>query len=137
MALAQPKSTEGDFVAAFGSDTGIILALFRMIQLNRLNLSDVPWQRLDAFHDRVVFQTKPWLDFLCASQGGHIIVAEVKEQNEVIGYFSGVLVRKAGFGILGSSFPGWATPYIGFNLLPGYSRAHILPAFERWAFNEL
>jgi hypothetical protein len=108
-----------------------------MIRLNRLNLSDVPWQHLDTFDDRVVFQTKPWLDFLCASQGGQIVVAEIREENEAIGYFSGVLVRKAGFGILGSSFPGWATPYIGFNLLPGYSRARILAAFESWAFSEL
>jgi hypothetical protein len=108
-----------------------------MMQLNRLNLSDVPWQGLDVLGDRVVFQTRSWLNFLCASQRGEIVVAEIKEGSELIGYFSGVLVRKAGFPILGSSFPGWATPYIGFNLLPGYSRASVLPAFESWAFREL
>ena len=108
-----------------------------MIHFRRLQLNDVPWQHLDNFQDRVVFQTKSWLDFLCASQNGEAVVAEISEDGDAVGYFSGVLVRKAGFSILGSSFPGWATPYVGFNLIPNRSRAAILPAFQDWAFHEL
>lgn len=108
-----------------------------MIQFRRLSPNQVPWQSLDLFHDRVVFQTKPWLDFLCESQAGEPIVAEISESGTLAGYYSGVLVRKAAFPILGSSFPGWATPYVGFNLVPGRSRASIFQAFESWAFTDL
>ncbi len=108
-----------------------------MIQFKRLKASEIPWSELDQFRDRVVFQTKPWLEFLCASQHGEMVVVEIRDGNAPAGYFSGVLIRKAGFAILGSSFPGWATPYIGFNLLPGYSRAQVLPAFISWAFQGL
>src|SRR5579884_304993 len=108
-----------------------------MIQFKRLKASEIPWSELDQFRDRVVFQTKPWLEFLCASQHGEMVVVEIRDGNAPAGYFSGVLIRKAGLAILGSSFPGWATPYIGFNLLPGYSRAQVLPAFISWAFQGL
>ena len=38
---------------------------------------------------------------------------------------------------MGSSFPGWTTPYIGFNLLPGVSRAAALAAIEKVAWDRL
>lgn len=108
-----------------------------MISFRRLELNNVPWEQLDRFADRVVFQTKPWLDFISASQHGDIVLAEIQEDNQLVGYFSGVLIRKTGLAILGSSFPGWTTPYVGFNLLPGHSRSRILPFFASWAFEEL
>jgi predicted N-acyltransferase len=39
--------------------------------------------------------------------------------------------------ILGSSFPGWTTPYMGFNMRPGYTRRDALVALERFAFRDL
>lgn len=108
-----------------------------MFTIRRLELSEVPWERLDGFADRVVFQTRAWLDFVCETQNGRPIVAEISNVSGAVGYFSGVMVRKFGLPILGSSFPGWATPYMGFNLTDGTSRAAVLPAFEQWVFGEL
>lgn len=102
-----------------------------------LKPEEIPWERLDRFEDRCVFQTRAWLNFLAESQGATPVVAELREGNEVVGYFSGLTFRRFGLKMLGSSFPGWATPYIGFNLLPGVPRRDALEALGRLAFGEL
>jgi hypothetical protein len=107
------------------------------LQFQPLDANDVPWRTLDAFEDRVIFQTREWLDFIAESQGGTPIVAEIRDGSTVAGYFSGVVIRKLGARILGSSFPGWTTPYIGFNVRPEYSRSRFLQPLTEWAFREL
>ncbi len=108
-----------------------------MFQFRLLDGGDVQWGALDGFSDRVVFQTREWLNFIAESQRATPIVAEIRDGNTVAGYFSGLVVRKFGVRILGSSFPGWTTPYIGFNLSPGYSRARLLDPLTAWAFRDL
>jgi hypothetical protein len=108
-----------------------------MFHFELLNPRDIPWEQLDALDDRVVFQTPEWLNFIAESQKATPVVAQIRDGNTVAGYFSGLVVRKFGLRILGSSFPGWTTPYIGFNLLPGYSRAALLAPLTEWAFREL
>ncbi|HKB09020.1 MAG TPA: GNAT family N-acetyltransferase [Vicinamibacterales bacterium] len=108
-----------------------------MVQIRRLEPDEVQWQALDGFTDRVVFQTREWLTFIAESQRATPVVAEIRDDGAVAGYFSGLVVRKFGVRILGSSFPGWTTPYIGFNLAPGYPRAPLLDPLTRWAFRQL
>lgn len=107
------------------------------MEFRRLLPHEIPWTDLDAFPDRVVFQTREWLAFIAESQQGTPVIAEIRDGGTIAGYFSGVIVRKLGLRILGSSFPGWTTPYIGFNLRPGYTRARMLAPLARWAFGEL
>ena len=108
-----------------------------MVRFRRLQPGEIAWEALDAFGDRVVFQTREWLSFLAESQRATPVMAEILHDDAVIGYFSGLIIRKLGVSILGSSFPGWTTPYIGFNLLPGYSRSQLLDPLIAWAFREL
>lgn len=105
-----------------------------MIEFRQLPPNEIPWDDLDRFGDRVVFQTREWLAFIAESQRATPVVAEIRDGREVAGYFSGLVVRKMGLRILGSSFPGWTTPYIGFNLRPDYPRAAALAALTGWAF---
>jgi hypothetical protein len=99
------------------------------------------WQALDHFGDRTVFQTREWLNFIAETQNATPILAELRQDGKLMGYFSGLIVTKPftrfGVKILGSSFPGWTTPYIGFNLLPDVSRAAALAAVEKMAWNTL
>jgi len=104
----------------------------KIIELDKVN-----WQQLDQFQDRTVFQTREWLQFLAETQHATPIVAELTDGGTTAGYFSGLVFRRFGLRILGSSFPGWTTPYIGFNLLPGLSRSAALAAVEGVAFGEL
>src|SRR5437879_3136476 len=99
--------------------------------------STTDWNRLDQFEDRTVFQTCEWMRFLSETQDATPIVAELHDAGEVVGYFTGLTFSRFGIKILGSSFPGWTTPYIGFNLLPGVSRVEALGAVEKMAWDTL
>lgn len=97
----------------------------------------IPWDELDRFDDRTVFQTREWVAFVSESQKVAPVVVELVENGEVAGYFTGLTFTRFGVRILGSSFPGWTTPYMGFNLRPGASRAAALAAIEYMAWTQL
>jgi len=92
---------------------------------------------LDRFADRTVFQTAGWVRFVRETQKATPVLAELKERGKVVGYFTGLTIERFGIKVLGSSFPGWTTPYMGFNLLPDFSRAGALAAVEQMAWSEL
>src|SRR6266566_5337817 len=102
-----------------------------------IDLETVDWESLDRFKDRTVFQTREWLQFVSETQNAMPVLAELREGGEVVGYFSGLTFTRLGIKVLGSSFPGWTTPYMGFNLLPGTSRGVALAALEQMAWNDL
>ena len=102
-----------------------------------IDLETVDWESLDRFKDRTVFQTREWLQFVSETQNAMPVLAELREGGEVVGYFSGLTFTRLGIKVLGSSFPGWTTPYMGFNLLPGTSRGVALAALEHMAWNDL
>jgi hypothetical protein len=97
----------------------------------------VDWAKLDGFQDRTVFQTREWLNFVRESQRARIVMCELIEGGEVLGYFSGLAFSRFGVPMLGSSFPGWTTPYMGFNLVAGVSRKAALAAIEEFAWGTL
>lgn len=114
-------------------------ALYRSFMMNArlLDLAEVPWDLIDRFCDRNVYQTREWINFVTETQGARPVVAELRAGTQVTGYFTGLLVKRFGIRILGSPFPGWTTPYMGFNLVDGASRREALGAVERLAFGEL
>src|SRR5258708_24847439 len=89
------------------------------------------WKRLDQFADRTVFQTREWLQFVAESQNALPALAELRENSQVLGYFSGLTFSKFGMKDLGRSFPGWTTTSIGFNLIPAIPRLAALEALEK------
>lgn len=102
-----------------------------------LEFDAVDWSVLDKFADRTVFQTREWIQFIRRAQKATPVIAELREGREVAGYFTGLTFTRLGIKILGSSFPGWTTPYIGFNLRSGASRASALAAVEEMAWTSL
>ena len=107
------------------------------MKFHPIDFKAADWKLLDSFEDRTVFQTREWLQFVSECQGAAPVVAELREGAEVRGYFTGLTFSKFGLKVLGSSFPGWTTPYIGFNLRPGVSRRAALEALERFAWDDL
>ncbi len=88
-----------------------------------VNFDAANWELLDKFHDRTVFQTREWIDFISQTQAATpLLDSNCIEGNDIAGYFTGLIFNRLGVKILGSSFPGWTTPYIGFNMVPGASR---------------
>lgn len=108
-----------------------------MITFERIELDAVPWETLDAFEDRTIYQTRPWLDFVAATQDAEPVIAEVLRDGRRIGYFTGLVVTKLALRILGSPFKGWTTAYQGFNLPPGTRRRDYLHALPAFAFEDL
>jgi hypothetical protein len=102
-----------------------------------IDFARVDWEFLDRFEDRTVFQTREWLRFLAESQNAEPVIAELSDGGFRAGYFTGLAIRRFGLKILGSSFPGWTTPYMGFNLLTGVLRSAALEALEEMAFGPL
>ena len=100
------------------------------IKCNAVDLKSVNWQVLDSFQDRTVFQTREWVQFVGEAQRATPVLLEMTDNGKPVGYFTGLTMKRFGVRILGSSFPGWTTPYMGFNLIPGASRAAALEAVE-------
>jgi len=107
------------------------------MRLERLDFAGCDWDSLDALPDRVLGQTREWLEFLAETQGGDPVVARLIDCESAVGFFSGLRFRRFGVHILGSPFPGWTTPFIGFNLDEPLEHDRVLPALERFAFREL
>jgi hypothetical protein len=102
-----------------------------------IDFESANWKLLDAFRDRTVFQTSEWVRFVGETQSGTPVLMELREGRELAGFFTGVSFSRFGVKVLGSSFPGWTTPYMGFNLLPGASRSAALAAVEDLAWGAL
>lgn len=100
-------------------------------------LSTVNWAHLESFPDRTLFQTRPWIEFVAEAQGAAPVVLEVKIDNQLVGFFTGLTLRRGGFKILGSPFPGWSTSYLGFNLVDGVDRQSLVEPLAEFAFREL
>ncbi len=102
-----------------------------------VDFSSLDETRLAEFSDRTVWQTREWVAFVAETQGATPLLAELREDGQAVGYFTGLTFSRFGVRVLGSSFPGWTTPYMGFNLAPGVSRRAALAAVERLAWDDL
>jgi len=108
-----------------------------MLNFERLELDRCDWDEMDSFPDRVLFQTREWLEFVARTQGAEPVVAALSDGGERVGYFTGMITRRFGVRILGSPLPGSTTNYMGFNLRDGVSRREAAAALPRFAFRSL
>jgi hypothetical protein len=102
-----------------------------------VSFEDADWKLLDSFADRTVFQTREWVRFVAETQNATPVLAQLTDGGRVAGYFTGLTFTRMGIKVLGSSFPGWTTPYMGFNLVPGALRVEALSALEQVVWNDL
>jgi CelD/BcsL family acetyltransferase involved in cellulose biosynthesis len=107
------------------------------LTLRRVPFHDVPWQELDTFADRNIFQTKAWLQFAARTFGAEPVVAQLTDGRETLGWFTALRQSRFGVRILGSPFAGWATSYLGFNLEPRVDRRSAFAALPEFAFREM
>jgi hypothetical protein len=109
-----------------------------MARFEPLKFDAAEWAKaLAASPDRIPHQSPAYLSFLAEDQRGRLVLAALKDGDEVLGYFTGLIVRKLGFKILGSPFRGWSTPYMGFNLRPDVPRRVPIAALSEFAFQRL
>lgn len=107
------------------------------MEFQRLEFEEIDWDRLDAFPDRLVFQTREWIEFVADTQQAEPVLAALIDGSDTVGYFTGLLIRRYGFTILGSPMPGWTTAFMGFNLEAGVSRRTATEGLLEFAFGPL
>jgi CelD/BcsL family acetyltransferase involved in cellulose biosynthesis len=108
-----------------------------MYALERLKLGADWSTKFDGAADGTIFQTPAWLAFLSESQHGEPVVAALKDGQDPVGYFTGLIVQRFGFRILGSPFPGWSSDYMGFTLREGVDTSWAIQALFVFAFKQL
>ena len=108
-----------------------------MISFTRIDADEMPWEKLSTFNGANIFHTRAWMDLLADFLGAEPVVAAVRSGDQVMGYFTGLIMKKFGLRLLGSPFRGWNTYFMGFNLMPGVSYREVLQAFPKFAFKEL
>jgi CelD/BcsL family acetyltransferase involved in cellulose biosynthesis len=108
-----------------------------MLNLERLELDRCDWDEMDSFPDRLLFQTREWLEFVARTQGAEPVVAALLDGGQRVGYFTGLIARRFGVRILGSPLPGSTTNYMGFNLRDAVRRREAAAALPRFAFRSL
>jgi CelD/BcsL family acetyltransferase involved in cellulose biosynthesis len=124
-----PEGRRGSDGAASGASGAL--------RLERIHPTDEEWERLDALPGRALFQTRAWVQFVAASQGGEPVVAAVLRDGETVGYFTGLVARRYGVRMLGSPLPGWTTSSMGFTLTGEVSHADVVEALWRFSWQEL
>jgi CelD/BcsL family acetyltransferase involved in cellulose biosynthesis len=106
-----------------------------------LRLERVPMDGVDPtiepLRTRNVFRTREWLEYVERTQQAEPVVAHVERDGELVGSFTGLIVKRFGVRILGSPFQGWMTGPMGFSLQPGVPRAEAMQALVRFAFRRL
>ncbi len=108
-----------------------------MVTMERITPSVADHQAMERRADRLVFQTREWMNFLVQTQGGTPVYARVRDGSDVVGHFTGLLVRRWGLRVLGSPLPGSTTDYLGFNLVESADRAAAVRALPSFAAREL
>jgi hypothetical protein len=92
---------------------------------------------LETYPDRQIFQTPAWLRFVAEAQNAEPVIAVLKDGDEEVGHFAGLVVKRIGFSILGTPLPGWSTSYMGIRLREGVSKRNALESLVRFAFRDL
>jgi hypothetical protein len=107
------------------------------VKFELVRAGEVDWARLDRTRDRVFSQRRGWLEFLAETQNGRVVIARLDEGGTTLGWFTGLVVRRFGVRIMGSPFPGWTTPFLGFNLEVDVPRSEAVRALLPFVFGEL
>ena len=108
-----------------------------MISFENLEMQKVDWEKVYAIGEVNVFQTSTWINFIAETEKAEPVITAVRSDGGIVGYFTGLIVRKHGLKILGSPFRGWGTYFMGFNLKQGISRDEVLQAFPKFSFEDL
>lgn len=81
------------------------------------NSNNVDWDKIYSLKETIFYQTHDWVKFLIKAFDITPFVVAIGLDNEVVGYFIGMKMKKFGISIVGSPFEGWTTPYQGITMV--------------------
>ena len=102
-----------------------------MYTITEVELKNLNTNEFNSTNDKLIYQTKEWIEFICETQKAKPIILRITDNNTFVGYFTCFLFSKFGIKIIGSPFRGWTTLYMGFNVSNGVDRASlIMPVWQ-------
>jgi hypothetical protein len=96
-----------------------------MFIFDKILFNDIDDKEFNDFPKKTIFTTKDWLRFIENDQGAKIIIIRIRNDDEIIGFFSGGIVSKYGIKIVGSPFRGWSTCFMGLDIKPKWETVKI------------
>lgn len=102
---------------------------FEIVNMDKLNIAE-----FNGFLSKNLFTTIEWINFIKETQNGEPIVIRITDEQKLIGYFSGLIVKKFGVKILGSPFNGWTTGYMGFDVIEGYEKINLIEPIAKFLY---
>ena len=84
-----------------------------------------------------MYHTKEWISFVAETQRAEPVVAQVCDNETVVGDFYGLIFRRYGLRLFGSPFAGWTTSYMGFTLQQEVPRTEVARLVPGFVFREL
>jgi hypothetical protein len=117
--------------------TSIVQAASRPLRFQNIPWTQVDWNELENFPDRTLFQSRDWLEFVARAKHGEPRVIGLWRGDEVVGYFTCLIVSQARLLIVGSPFKGWTTSYMGFNVRDEAVRDEALRGLSTFLFQEV
>lgn len=108
-----------------------------MVSFERIALEDLNLEEFNGFEDKSVFTSIEWLRFLEEDTKGEIVILRITEEKDLLGYLTGLIVRKFGIRIFGSPFKGWSTRFMSFDLFePKKVKSLLTPTID-YLFHDL
>ena len=105
-----------------------------MLIFEKINYNDINIDEFNAFDNKSIFTTIPWMNFIIEDNpGAQPIIIRICENNDLVGYFSGMKVKKMGVSILGSPFRGWSTCFMGLDVKDNLTEKDIIRIYKELA----
>jgi lipid II:glycine glycyltransferase (peptidoglycan interpeptide bridge formation enzyme) len=91
---------------------------------------------ITAYESCELFHRRVWLDYLAVTRGVDLRFWVLRDRGRTVGYFSGAVVKKGPFRILGSPLKGWTTNFMGPVVNRDFDQAAFLRALDELAARE-
>lgn len=92
----------------------------------RVITKELDIEEFNSFPNKSVLTTIDWIKFIEEDSKAVPYILRITSNDELVGYFSAMIIKKLGVSIMGSPFPGWSTPYMGLDLLDAAKNSEVL-----------
>ena len=99
----------------------------------------ISFEKLDrveynSFPQKSVLTTPEWIEFVMDISGAVPYILKVRKGDSFLGFFTALRFRRFGVPIIGSPFPGWSTPYMGFDFYDLSEKASVIPELVDYVY---
>lgn len=100
---------------------------YKKYEFKNVGIEDLDESEYNSFPNKSVLTTIDWIKIVIEDAHATPIILRITCAGDLVGYFTSLTVSKFGFKIIGSPFPGWSTPYMGFDFYDNRLKKDVLP----------